>query len=242
MGAYAGPERNVSLQTTSGRSLYSLGVVQDGLVLNLDAGKFYSYPKSGNTWTDLTNNGRNGTLVNGVGYNSANGGSLVFDGVNDIVTTSYVSSNAFTWSAWFKTNGSFVTGNNYRNIICIREPNLMLLLMDTSSPYLGFWSSDGLYGLRLSTPIISNNTWYNVVFVREGNSITNGYKTYVNSVSYGSANTGVWNSSDFICLGGRAGSDQNLYGNISQALIYNRALTAGEVAQNYNATRSRFGI
>ena len=63
-------------------------IVTNGLVLHLDAGNPASYPGSGTTWTDLSGNGNDGTLVNGVGYDSANGGSLVFDGVNDYAYTS----------------------------------------------------------------------------------------------------------------------------------------------------------
>jgi len=60
-----------------------------------------------------------------------------------------------------------------------------LVLLDDNTPNLGFWTSDGLGGTSLSTPTISTNTWYNVVFVREGNSITGGYKAYLNGVLYG---------------------------------------------------------
>jgi hypothetical protein len=69
--------------TAGGARLVTSDIVRDGLVLNLDAGNPASYPGTGTTWTDLSGNGNNGTLVNGVGYSSDNGGSLVFDGVND---------------------------------------------------------------------------------------------------------------------------------------------------------------
>ena len=213
--------------------------VRDGLVLYLDAANARSYPKSGTTWFDRSGNGNTGTLTNGPTYSSANGGSIVFDGTDDIVNTSYVSSNAFTWSVWFKTN---VVSSGYRNIISIPTPNYILLLMDSGTPNLGFWTSDALSGQSLSTPTISVNTWYNVVFVREGNSITNGYKIYVNSVSYGSANTGIWSTSSTISFGGRTDATQFLNGNIAQASIYNRALTAAEVSQNFNALKGRFSI
>ena len=211
----------------------------NGLTLCLDAGNTKSYPGSGTTWTDLSGGGNTGTLTNGPTYSSANGGSIVFDGTDDIVNTSYVSSNAFTWSVWFKTN---VVSSGYRNIISIPTPNYILLLMDSGTPNLGFWTSDALSGQSLSTPTISVNTWYNVVFVREGNSITNGYKIYVNSVSYGSANTGIWSTSSTISFGGRTDATQFLNGNIAQASIYNRALTAAEVSQNFNALKGRFSI
>jgi hypothetical protein len=216
-------------------------LVQSGLVLNLDAANPKSYPGSGTTWTDLSGNGNNGTLTNGATYSSANGGSIVFDGTDDIVNTSYVSSNAFTWSVWFKTDVGPVPGT-FRNIISIPSPNYILLLLDQSSPNLGFWTSDGLNGGFLSTPTISVNTWYNAVFVREGNNITNGYKTYVNSVSYGTANTGTWSTTDTLSFGGRTDTTQFLDGNIAQVSIYNRALTASEVQQNFNILRGRFGI
>lgn len=58
-------------------------IVTDGLVLCLDAANPKSYPGSGTVWSDLSGNGNNGTLVNGVGYNSNNGGYLTFDGSND---------------------------------------------------------------------------------------------------------------------------------------------------------------
>jgi len=218
---------------------YNTKTVTNGLVLSLDAANRKSYLGSGNTWNDLSGLGNNGTLVNGPTFNSANGGSIVFDGTDDIVNTSYVSSNALTWSVWFKTN---VVSSGYRNIISIPTPNYILLLMDTNTPNLGFWASDGLSGQSLSTPTISVTTWYNVVFAREGNSITNGYKTYVNSVSYGSANTGIWSTSGTISFGGRTDATQFLNGNIAQVSIYNRALTAAEVAQNFNALRGRYGI
>ena len=59
-------------------------IVKDGLILNLDAGNRYSHPGSGTTWSDLSGNNNNGTLVNGVGYSSSNGGSFVFDGTNQV--------------------------------------------------------------------------------------------------------------------------------------------------------------
>jgi hypothetical protein len=116
------------------------------------------------------------------------------------------------------------------------------MLLDTSTANLGFWTPDGLGGVNLSTPTIATNTWYNAVFVREGNSITGGYKAYVNAVLYGNANTGTWSSSSTLSLGGRTNESQFLDGNIAQASIYNRALTITEIQQNFNALRGRFGI
>ena len=61
-------------------------IIEDGLVLCLDAANINSYPKSGTTWTDLAGF-HDGTLTNGPTFSSDNGGVLVFDGTND---TSYL--------------------------------------------------------------------------------------------------------------------------------------------------------
>ena len=219
---------------------YNTKTVTSGLVLCLDAANRKSYSGSGNTWNDLSGSGFNGTLTNGPTFGSADGGSIVFDGTNDIVTTTYVSTNTYTFSAWFKTN---VVSSGFRNIISIPTPNYSLILLDNDTSNLGFWTLDALTsGSTLSTPTISTNTWYNVVFVREGNSITGGYKAYLNGILYGNANTGTWSTTASLSVGGRTDVSQPLNGNISQVLIYNRALSALEVSQNFNALRGRYDI
>ena len=212
--------------------------VTNGLVLNLDAGNASSYPGSGTNWTDLSGNGNDGTLV-GPTYNIGDGGSLAFDG-NDYVSTPLISGTSFTWSVWFKTN---VTANGYRNIISIPTPSYMLMLMDDDTNNMGFWASDTLTtGPSLNMGPITPNTWNYATFVREGNNIANGYKTYINGFFRGSANTGVWSSLSPIRLGGRSDANQFLNGNIAQVSIYNRALTAAEIQQNYNVRVSRFNL
>jgi hypothetical protein len=215
---------------------YGPKIVTNGLVLCLDASNSKSYSGSGTTWNDLSGNGNNGTLINGVGYNSSNKGSLVFDGSNDYVSTPLISTNSFTWNVWYKTD---VISSGFRNIISIRVPNYMLMLLN-SSVNMGFWTSDGLSDVSLNMGPISIDTWYSATLVREGNSITNGYKAYMNGSFRGSANTGIWSSSDPIILGGRTDVNQYLNGNIAQVCIYNRSLSANEVGQNYNATKGRY--
>lgn len=215
-------------------------IVTNGLVLALDAGSTKSYPGTGNTWFDRSGNRFNGTLTNGPTFNSANGGSIVFDGVDDYVSTNLTCGTSFTWNVWFKTDVLF--GSGYRNILSIKTPNYILMLMDDDTPNMGFWTSDGLNGESLNMNSISTNVWYYATLVREGNSITNGYKTYLNAVSKGSFNTGTWSSSDVLILGGRTDTSQYLDGNIACAQIYNRALTASEILQNFTVQRGRFGI
>ena len=69
----------------AGRIAYYGGIVKDGLILDLDAAKRDSYPSSGTVWNDISGFQNNGTLINGPTFNSSNGGSIVFDGVDDYV-------------------------------------------------------------------------------------------------------------------------------------------------------------
>jgi hypothetical protein len=79
-------------------------IVTDGMVLNLDAANRKSFVSGSTSWYDLSGGGNNGTLTNGPAYNSANGGSIVFDGIDDIcsvVDTPFRFGNTFTISVWF---------------------------------------------------------------------------------------------------------------------------------------------
>jgi hypothetical protein len=94
--------------TISGSTI-SGGMILSGelatLQLYLDAGNASSYPGSGTTWTDLSGNGRNGTLTNGPTYSSANGGSIVFDGTDDFVQcTGSLTVTAATFVTWIRRN------------------------------------------------------------------------------------------------------------------------------------------
>jgi hypothetical protein len=219
---------------------YGPSIVTSGLVLALDAADRNSYPGSGTTWTDLSGSGNTGTLVNGVGYNSsANGGSLVFDGVDDYVSipdalSSISSSNSHTFSFWFNANNlstdkipfsSGLAGNYY-------------IQLTSSVFYVQIGSSYRTYSLSTST-----NTWYNVCFVKNG--INNAGDLYINSSlksSYTGSITSTPSGLSSLFLGKYYSVGYVFPGNIAQVSIYNRALTATEIQQNFNATRSRFGI
>ena len=246
MGAFAGPERNVSLQTTSGRSLYSLGVVQDGLVINLDAGKFYSYPQSGITWTDLTNNGNTGTLVNGVGYLGTNGGSLVFDGSNDylLLPTNSINSNAnLTLNFWvnhspisspFTQAYTFLSGydtNSHLQVRYMTTGTISSVQLVKSSivnlgEFSGFTTPNNTTNFITITLAKSTNTWS---LYANGNFIS----SFVSSQTFTTSSP---------VLGSSVTGGELFKGNMYSFSYYNRVLTAGEIAQNFNATRSRYGV
>ena len=98
-------------------------IVTNGLVLNLDAANPRSYPQpyDGTTWADLSGNGNNGTLTNGPTFNAVNGGSIVFDGVDDFIQcTGSLTVTSATFVSWIKRNGNQVT---YTGILFSRGTN-----------------------------------------------------------------------------------------------------------------------
>ncbi len=221
-------------------------IVTDGLVLWLDAAEPSSYPGSGTTWTDLSGNGNTGTLVNGVGYNSGNGGSLVFDGVNDFITLATPTnfSGDFSYCAWVYR--SVVSPNGYTNVFTSTLQNEQYQL-DLTGYQGGFGMyAAGAYNATQSN-LISLNTWVNLVWIRKDTGLygyLNGAEQFNPSNGFNAGLSTVSTAVSKVNKIGAysTGTSYNLNGNIAQVSIYNRALTAAEVSQNFNATRSRFSI
>jgi len=243
-------------------------IVRDGLVLHLDAK--YSYPsKTGigtttsgaaatpgsslegepYTWYDMSGYENHGQLKNGVGYNATNGGSLVFDGVNDYVDILNVINNSEkTYSIWATLPSSgeqqiFSTGSSNFPGTCIgltfnstREGDSQVV---ASSLLYGTTGNTGTFGV---TSGITSNTWHH--FTITTNYSGNVTALYIDSVSYPSRTqlSRVYNEEKNIRLGIRTLGDYKYTGKIAQVSIYNKALTASEVSQNFEALRSRFGI
>jgi hypothetical protein len=222
-------------------------IVTQGLVLALDAADRNSYPGSGTTWTDLSGNGRNGTLVNGVGYNSGNGGSLSFDGVNDYGTVSSVTPNTGDFTVGFIYQ---LTGTEGRGGLVERKPSSPFNGFSLGQGGVGNWavtvSGTSNFDNRLAVTFIypTINTWYFDVSVYSNETTLTGYR---NGVSIGSS-TGV-SQGNLSTQGTRTNflianrdNETSLPCRVAYVLAYNRALTATEISQNFNATRSRFGI
>jgi len=236
-------------------------IVRDGLVLHLDAK--YSYPsKTGitsttdsldpdvYTWYDMSGNENNGELKNGVSYSGTNGGSLVFDGVNDIVLCGNSSTvqitDKITLSGFIKP---LSTNINVDPLVCKWSGTA-----DQRAYYFGIgnskvWfalSSNGLVGYPdlFSTTSVSTNTWYYISSTWDKN--TGEMKIYINGqldATRLNVTNSIFNSNRQLSIGSEDGGyAQAISKNIAQVAIYNRALTASEVLQNYNALKGRFGL
>jgi hypothetical protein len=218
---------------------YAFGqIVTNGLVLALDAADRNSYPGSGTTWTDVSGNGNTGTLTNGPTFNSANGGSIVFDGTNDFINCGNASNLQITVgsiAAWVKTSSP---GGGFRSIIA--KQNAWGLFVADNILVTYDW---GAAATRTTGINIADGTWkYTVLtFTETVGTPSNNAIVYLNGNAV--LTTTVKNSNQTINVQiAEANANQFLNGNIAAALIYNRTLSATEIAQNYNATKSRFGL
>jgi hypothetical protein len=217
-------------------------IVTSGLVLALDAGDRNSYPGSGTTWRDLSGVSSNGTLTNGPTFNSANGGSIVFDGVDDYVTCGnpLTFTDSFTISYFFRTTTTGI--------------KLIMGMYNGSGAdwWIGLNASNKLnfsFGSPTKVDIATSTTVNDGVW-RQGtcvyNKSLNSVFVYLNGTlenSSASVPTTVTQAGGVLALG-TFGSSLGFYlsGNIANTQIYNRAFTATEVLQNYNAQKSRFNL
>ena len=215
---------------------YNSKIVTDGLVLCLDAGNRKSYPGTGTAWTDLSGSGNNGTLFFESTYSSANGGSIVFDGIQDCVvvnnSASILSSTAYTKIAWFYPT-SFATNNNF--ISGGETGQHAFWLMGGNTLKAGH---NGTWDTVISSTTLSLNTWYcgAVTF-----NTTTGWILYLNGVQEDTdSSTTTFNGDGDIYIAAFRFGQNNFTGRISNALVYNRVLTATEIQQNYLATKSRY--
>jgi hypothetical protein len=218
-------------------------IVTNGLIVSLDAGFIGSYPTTGSTWYDLSGNASNGALTNGPAFNSANSGSLTFDGVDDYVLVSNTNTvySALTFIAIINTT----TQTGGAGIVFNRGGGGNTTGMNILYPNGGgigyHWNDDPStysYNPGLTLP---NNSWCfccvsvnptQAIFQINGDSVV---RTYTNA----NPNTTI---GGYLQVGADATINRFYQTKIAYASMYNRALTQTEITQNYNALKSRFGL
>lgn len=229
---------------------YNPRIVTNGLVLCLDAGNARSYPGSGTTWTDLSGNGNNCTLTNGPTFSTSNGGTIVFDGVNNGASSSVSFSlsnvtlefwlrldDTINWNTRFDIMNSGTVGQNGRFVIYqysstqisvfVLFPSLVannLLINNANTIFTGKWKHFVITSVTnvSATPIS--------IFIdgvlNTSTTINEAYTATNSSMSLMLSNDNVWPTK----------------GILSSFKMYNRALSAAEIRQNFNALRGRYGI
>jgi hypothetical protein len=219
---------------------YNSSIVTNGLVLCLDAANPRSYPGSGSVWYDVSGNGRNLTLQNGPTFDGSNSGSLIFDGVDDWANTTdngigvgsrlphsidmWVNFNVITSTRWWlAVLGQFGQGAHH------------WIGSSPTQTQFGTWAG----ACQRNPDLIGNNIWLNIVSTYDGTNLI----LYVNLNPTASCEATDFNftNSEFT-LGLRIGAESYFNGKIATAKLYNRALSAAEITQNFNALRGRYGI
>jgi len=217
--------------------------VTDGLVFQLDAGNTRSYGGSGLTTNGLVG-GIGGTLVNGVGFSSVNNGSFFFDGTNDYIDCGNIldSPTDLTVIVWHKyiSEGlpktfvaklvSYLSGPGWA--FYYNGGGLNYLIQTNGSNYREYKTYNG-FGLGWQHSAVSVVNQVPVAFYMSGIG-----KTF-RSISPLGTPTSISNSVN-LRIGRNEGNDLIHTGNIAQVQIYNRALSATEILQNYNATKGRY--
>lgn len=227
-------------------------LTESGLVFYLDAANTGSYnPSTSGSWYDISPNERTCALYNGPSFSSSNLGYITLDGTNDYIevqnsSTAFTFADAvFTVSLWVKT----ISNSGY-------------LISQGATATTGGWLfelfSDGKIGIitkdsrgynslsSKSTNALNDGQWHNVL----ADFTTATWSSYRNVSSLyidGVLNTTVYGQ-DFYGVSyvnvniGRRTTGGYFNGSISNVLIYNRILTQIEVAQNYNAIKSRYKL
>ena len=188
---------------------------------------------------DLSRAGNHGSCINGITYDASNGGSLVFDGTNDHISLPSINlQQNFTLECW-----AYITGDGssiFGQGITAANQGLHILWNAYNSRGMIF----GMYANDLDTPSynLSLNTWHQFVFTYNHSTYLKQF--YADGVLINSGTGSAYSGSGQFYIGSIYGSPVHGFakGKISKALGYNRVLTAQEVAQNFQASRGRYGI
>lgn len=217
--------------------------VQDGLVMWLDASIPESYPGSGSTWTDLSGEGNNATLVNGVTFDSANGGSLYFEGVDEYGQIADAAelkqADTLSISMWAKADQYSPTWIRLYGKGIYQDGAILVFLLDGYIRTLVWKNNTEIY---LNTNYkISTTEFTNFTFTYDAGNII---RSYFNGVANDTVALGfdpITYSGTNPYLFGATGLSK-FKGNIAQILYYDRVITADEALTNFNNTKSRFGL
>ena len=213
-------------------------LIQDGLVLSLDASDRNSYVSGSTTWFDLSGL-NNGTLTNGPTFNTGSLGSIVFDGTNDYAAISNFVGNLTTFSV---SHFIYLNSNqNTRTIFSnygVGNNGWVTGIRDDQNNVFKFYLGATVH--LYSNTVFSSLTWYHAAITYDNGSP----KIYINGILDASSSSTLTPASSYYGNDvGRLGvGSQYFDGRISNLQVYNRALTAQEVLQNYNAQKSKFGL
>lgn len=192
---------------------------------------------------DLTNN----NTITATSLTYASDGTFSFNGSSNFLSvpnsTSLQVADIFTISVWVYTTSL----SNRFGIFSTRTLNATgcwQLEVGTGSGGQGRIAVTGIgtWIWESSDNVVATNTWYNICFVKSGNG-TQGGSLYLNGTLLTPATTTAYtilNNSDAKVIGQGTSGGQFFPGRTGTVSLYNRALSAAEIVQNYNALKSRY--
>ena len=230
-------------------------IITTGLQLWLEPDLYASYPGSGTNCYDLSPNSYTTTLQRGVTYSTSRAPSFGFNGATNnryIDTGQYLNSNTFTVSSWFKSSITTTYQMLFSKETTLGRPwNYRLWLELTTGKLRGDTADSGSGSENLvSSAVYCDGVWHNGVFVRD--AVGGNLYLYADGVQIATAATTLGsvtnNQNVWIGLSAFQGGGVNpngsypVNGQIGQSLIYNTALSADQVKQNFNAMRGIYGV
>jgi hypothetical protein len=243
----------------------------NGLVLALNAADRNSYVSGSTTWNDLSGNGQNFTLYNSPTFSNNNGGEILFSGLNDYArirnstSIDLLSSNG-TVETWFRTVSSTL-GVTYARLISFSDEtgtgsdttstqgtsrdydNYLCLVKNNTAESLGLWYKNNPSAFGPAT-LVNTNTYFNAIISWSTSGASMTFNFYLNGTNTNTSTvtqTGYSIDASTItigqnCNGALTNPNENSSCAFSSVKMYNRALSATEIAQNYNAQKSRFNL
>ncbi len=223
--------------------------INTNLFLNLDAGNSSSYSGTGSTWVDLSGNGRNASLINTPTYSSSQGGYFHFTDTSFQYAATPIVPSITNWTieAWYRPTKSLtgkVTAILTNEFDLVNKINYSLGNIFAPTSYNicgGFYDGTWRRTTGLSPTL---NTWYQGAVTYNGNTIIQ----YSNGISQSILSyVGNPQSGGTIRIARRWDSPSNdvtnfFDGDISIVRVYNTALSATQIFQNFNAVKGRYGL
>jgi len=205
-------------------------IVTSGLTLFYDAGFVPSYPRTGTTWNDLSGNNYSGTLVNTPTFSGASGGYFSFDGTDDYMSTTYTTpaqnaTTSFSWNCWI-----YPIRNNNNDIFMGNRNTTLNFIKLTSNNFEYYPISFG--------GTMTLNVWQNICVVK---NLTN-FFYYKNGTQIATTTSSATLTTNPFFIGGDNTAAEYGQGRVAISTVYDRALSATEILQNYNALLPRYSL
>ena len=228
----------------------SSGIITDSLFMKLDATNYTS-----GVWLDETVNGNNAT-INGATWSSTDGGIFDLNGTSNTISIPHTSNLSLNTT----TQRTIQVWVKFDVLPALNVQIPVFGKLSSSYGFDGYWgglfsnggkvrsvtNGSGVQRIVDSTLTVTTNTWYLFTFISQITSTANTTKVYINTTEYITTAHGTdgYSESNPLYLGyiGAGVSSTYLNGKIGACYFYTKGLNSTEITNNYNVTKSRFGL